>query len=275
MGWLGDVGGFFEGTAQGAWDGIKGTVQGVGHLAQDGYKLAIDGEYRKQAWDDAVKDAKAVGNFAETAVTHPRKAADEIGDAASNAWHSVQTAYDQAASQSQGGEFVGKLFGQGAILVGTAFIPGGGEADAVSALGDAGRTGELLGDAGKAVDTAKIADTAGAALRTEVRNGYTYTLDETGRTTHVEGELVSNPAQGRNAAAQLEAGGADRLPTDEGGHFVARRFDGPLEAFNHFAQDMNLNRGAYKSLENTWQRALDRGGPRSMSRSPPTIPEIR
>ena len=100
---------------------------------------------------------------------------------------------------------------------------------------------------------------AGRALKVEVRNGYSYTLDEAGRTTRVEGQLVSNPAQVRNARAQLDAGGEFRLPTDEGGHFVGRRFDGPLDDFNHFSQNMNLNRGAYKALENSWQRALDKG----------------
>lgn len=98
-----------------------------------------------------------------------------------------------------------------------------------------------------------------AALRTEVRNGYSYTLDDLNRQTRIEGNLLSNPAQSRNARAQLQAGGEFRLSTDEGGHFVGRRFDGPLDDFNHFAQDMNFNRGAYKRLENTWQRALDNG----------------
>jgi RHS repeat-associated protein len=91
------------------------------------------------------------------------------------------------------------------------------------------------------------------------RNGYKYTIDELGRTTRIEGKLVSNPAQGRNPSAQLKAGGEYRLPTDEGGHYVGRRFDGPLDELNHFAQDMNLNRGAYKSLENNWDRALKQG----------------
>jgi len=75
----------------------------------------------------------------------------------------------------------------------------------------------------------------------------------------VEGELKRNPAQGRNKTAQLEAGGKDRLPTDEGGHYVGRRFDGPMDDFNHFAQDQNFNRGAYKQLENEWDAALKRG----------------
>ncbi|WP_420998490.1 DNA/RNA non-specific endonuclease [Cupriavidus sp. 30B13] len=99
----------------------------------------------------------------------------------------------------------------------------------------------------------------GGAPRVETRNGYTYSLDDLGRATRIEGELSSNPAQGRSPQAQLNAGGSYRLPGDEGGHFIGRRFDGPLEDFNHFAQDMNFNRGAYKSLENSWQRALDVG----------------
>ncbi len=95
--------------------------------------------------------------------------------------------------------------------------------------------------------------------RLKSRNGYTYAIDKLGRTTNARGSLTRNSAQTRNARAQLHAGGSDRLQTDEGGHFVGRRFNGPLDAFNHFAQDMNLNRGTYKALENTWQRALDRG----------------
>jgi hypothetical protein len=101
----------------------------------------------------------------------------------------------------------------------------------------------------------------GAGIRVEVRNGYAYTLDDTGRAVRIQGELTSNPAQVRNIQAQLEAGGSYRLSTDEGGHFIGRRFNGPLDDFNHFAQNVNFNRGAYKSLENTWQRALDLGQP--------------
>jgi hypothetical protein len=112
MSWLGDVGGFGEG----AWDGAKGMLQGVGHQAQSGDKLATNSQYRKQPWDDAVHDAKAVDNFAATAVTDPHKAADGARHTISGAWHSVQTAYDQAAAQGQGSAFAGKLSGQGAVL---------------------------------------------------------------------------------------------------------------------------------------------------------------
>jgi predicted ribonuclease toxin of YeeF-YezG toxin-antitoxin module len=93
-----------------------------------------------------------------------------------------------------------------------------------------------------------------------VKNGYTYHFDDAGRVAKVEGELKLNKAQGRNTKAQLDAGGADRLPTDQGGHFAGRRFDGPMEDFNHFAQNGNFNNSAYKKLENSWQKTLENGG---------------
>lgn len=94
---------------------------------------------------------------------------------------------------------------------------------------------------------------------TKVANGYSFQLDKLGRVTKAEGDIKLNKSQGRNSKAQTEAGGADRLSTDQGGHYVGRRFDGPTEAFNHFAQDRNFNNSAYKRLENSWQKLLENG----------------
>jgi len=191
MSWFGDVGGFLKGVGEGAWDGAKGTVQGVGQLAQGGYKLATDGQSRRQAWDAAVHDAKAAGNFAETAVTDPGEAAAEVGHAASGAWHVVHTAYDQAAAQGHGSEFVGKLFGQGAILVGAAFVPGGAETDALGAIGDAGRATTLISDAGKATELAGDAGKA-SELIGDAGKGADAARDAgrmTNAATHAEGEI--------------------------------------------------------------------------------------
>ncbi|MDT4847456.1 DNA/RNA non-specific endonuclease [compost metagenome] len=91
------------------------------------------------------------------------------------------------------------------------------------------------------------------------KNGYTYHLDENGRVTKVEGDLKLNKGQGRNPATQKQAGGPDRLPDDQGGHYIGRRFDGPKDDFNHFAQNGNFNNSAYKKLENSWERALKDG----------------
>ena len=90
------------------------------------------------------------------------------------------------------------------------------------------------------------------------RNGYTYLIDRLGRTRHVSGTLTLNDAR-RSRSAQARAGAPDRRPKDDGGHFVARRFNGPSEAFNHFAQDANFNRGSYRALEDEWARALRAG----------------
>ncbi|GAA4773263.1 DNA/RNA non-specific endonuclease [Novosphingobium ginsenosidimutans] len=58
---------------------------------------------------------------------------------------------------------------------------------------------------------------------------------------------------------QARAGRPDRLPTDDGGHYIGTRFNGPREKFNHFAQDSNVNRGRYRALEDEWARSLARG----------------
>lgn len=95
--------------------------------------------------------------------------------------------------------------------------------------------------------------------QTKVANGYTFEMDSLGRVTKSSGDLTLNKSQGRNTKAQLEAGGADRLSTDQGGHYIGRRFNGPTEPFNHFAQNGNFNNSSYKILENSWQKMLEAG----------------
>jgi hypothetical protein len=71
--------------------------------------------------------------------------------------------------------------------------------------------------------------------------------------------VVLNTNQTRSRSAQARAGRPDRRSSDDGGHYIARRFNGPTEAFNHFAQDANFNRGAYRALEDEWARAIRAG----------------
>ncbi len=40
---------FAKGGGEGAWDGAKGMVEGVGSLAKGGYDLATSADARKQA----------------------------------------------------------------------------------------------------------------------------------------------------------------------------------------------------------------------------------
>ena len=91
------------------------------------------------------------------------------------------------------------------------------------------------------------------------RNGYTFVIDASERTREIKGTIILAPHQNRSRKAQAAAGRGDRLPGDEGGHYIARRFNGPAEDFNHFAQNGNFNRSAYAKLENTWERATKRG----------------
>ena len=91
------------------------------------------------------------------------------------------------------------------------------------------------------------------------KNGYAFDLDPQGRTRIVSRVIHFNAEQIRSRRNQATAGGTDRRATDEGGHYIARRYDGPTEAFNHFAQDKLFNRSAYRSLENRWAAATEKG----------------
>lgn len=87
------------------------------------------------------------------------------------------------------------------------------------------------------------------ADRTSIaKNGYVFEKDGLIRTIDIQGELghAKSAASPRN---QLAAGGKDRRRSDDGGHYVARRFNGPSDPFNLFAQDSNFNRGHYRALE--------------------------
>lgn len=89
--------------------------------------------------------------------------------------------------------------------------------------------------------------------------GYTYTTDSNGRITSVEGNLESGKAK-RNPYAQQHVGkGNGRLSSDDGGHLIATIFKGSGDLDNLVPMDATLNRGEWKSMENTWAKALDRG----------------
>ena len=104
-----------------------------------------------------------------------------------------------------------------------------------------------------------VAEQISATYRRIFANGYLYELDFIDRFKRVTGTLTQNRAQGRAPKTQKLAGVPDRLPKDHGGHVIARRFNGPKEWFNHFAQDSSFNRGAYAKLENSWDRAMNIG----------------
>jgi len=76
----------------------------------------------------------------------------------------------------------------------------------------------------------------------------------------MHGELSSGPTAPRSRNNQAQAGEPDRREgQDDGGHFIAARFNGPSDGFTHFAQDRNFNRGAYRKLEDGWAGELRAG----------------
>ncbi len=90
-------------------------------------------------------------------------------------------------------------------------------------------------------------------------DGYKYSTDELGRIDEADGMLVRGDGE-RNEYAQSIIGREDRLPTDDGGHLIARIFKGSGDIDNLVPMDATLNRGDWKAMENTWKRALDEGG---------------
>ena len=93
----------------------------------------------------------------------------------------------------------------------------------------------------------------------ESRNGYDFQIDVISRTRLAYGEVSFASSPKRSRQSQAQAGGADRRPSDDGGHFIAARFNGPGEIFNYFAQDANFNRGAYRKMEDDWAAELRAG----------------
>lgn len=88
--------------------------------------------------------------------------------------------------------------------------------------------------------------------------GNHYKTDGKGRISSVEAKLQLGKAE-RNQYAQRTVGGKDRLPNDDGGHLVASIFKGSGEIDNLVPMNSSLNRSEYKTLEQTWKEALDKG----------------
>lgn len=90
-------------------------------------------------------------------------------------------------------------------------------------------------------------------------NGNTYTTDEQGRIIRCEATPERSPENPRDVNAQLQAGGEDRRPSDQGGHIVGRDLNGDGGAGNLVAMDYKINQSDYKRMENDIKAALDEG----------------
>lgn len=108
-------------------------------------------------------------------------------------------------------------------------------------------------------DTVQTAPPTSPVVETLRRNGYAFGVDAQFRTRQITGTLTNGPRSKRSRSMQTQAGKPERLPSDDGGHYIATRFNGPPEKFNHFAQDSNVNRGRYRALEDQWSRDIAGG----------------
>lgn len=88
-------------------------------------------------------------------------------------------------------------------------------------------------------------------------NDNTYTTDEQGRIIRCEAHPERTPENPRDVNAQLQAGGEDRRPSDQGGHIVGRDLSGDGGAGNLVAMDSRINQSDYKRMENDIKEALD------------------
>ncbi|MGY0691944.1 DNA/RNA non-specific endonuclease [Virgibacillus sp. FSP13] len=94
-------------------------------------------------------------------------------------------------------------------------------------------------------------------IKYTTKEGYKYTTDEKGRIASAEATLKLGKAD-RNSYAQRTVGREDRLPNDDGGHIIASIFKGSGDIDNLVPMNSKLNRSEYKTLENTWKKALEK-----------------
>jgi LysM repeat protein len=93
--------------------------------------------------------------------------------------------------------------------------------------------------------------------RQEIRGSYNYYIDAGSRFRRVFGVVTLAEAPIRSRKSQREV--PERGARDDGGHYIAPRFKGPTDWFNHFAQDLHVNRGAYRVMENGWYKEVAAG----------------
>lgn len=89
---------------------------------------------------------------------------------------------------------------------------------------------------------------------------YSYFTDEAGRVNKVSGELKLE-TKDRNIYQQGKSVDIkDGIKgDDQGGHIIARVFNGPGEQINYVPQTATLNNGEWKTMEKKWNDALSEG----------------
>lgn len=88
--------------------------------------------------------------------------------------------------------------------------------------------------------------------------GTRYITDRHGRCREVFSKKLSLRDAPRDSVAQQRIGRLGKQG-DEGGHLMANRFGGEPGPENLVPQNFHLNRGEWKAMENSWERALRSG----------------
>lgn len=88
------------------------------------------------------------------------------------------------------------------------------------------------------------------------KNDYEFKTDGQARPALVSAKLELE--EGIRSPEQTKIGKMGD-PTDDGGHLIATRFNGPPDAFNTVPQDAHLNRGDWKAMENEWAENIEEG----------------
>lgn len=226
---LAGVGGAASATGVGAAPGIPAMIGG-GLLAVNGYDNFQAG--LRQLW---------TGEATPTAIAQASGSAATALGASPEMAQTIENAVGltQGVAGGVGTAAAAMRAGKGALVTGA-------KAEAIAAK----ETEKTIGES-----SAKTAGNVGTRIS---KNGYDYTTDTLGRTVGVKGKLTLKTAP-RDPKIQSAAGGADRLASDQGGHLVGSRFNGPSDIFNTVAQNQNLNQSAWKTMENSWARALENG----------------
>jgi hypothetical protein len=91
-------------------------------------------------------------------------------------------------------------------------------------------------------------------------NEITYKTDSNGNIELFSGEISNyTPEAERDTVAQLEAGGKDRKIGDDGGHLIARIFEGASGIENLVPMRSTINRSDFKRMENEIKEAIENG----------------
>jgi hypothetical protein len=247
-----------EAEIQGNTSELYGKITGrvgfeVGSLFVPVTKLGVlaKGAKAVEAVEVAVDTAKVIkGAEVLTDAGKVAKGAEVIADAG-KATKGVEAAVETSKAVNAGEKATSKL--------------AKGADDALARTGDTARRIEQIEKDAK-IGSEAAAEATKVLERTATvgKNEAVWTLNEAGQPTSVIAkfrEVFSGVSRSSaEAAAQREAGGAARLASDEGGHILGHRFMKDQGLENMFAQNGNLNKSAYKKLENELADWVKAGG---------------